>query len=199
MAALNKVCPYLHIPAQSGSDRILKAMNRQYTAAQYLDMVERARETVPGIAVAGDFIVGFPGETEEDFGRTIELTKHARYKNCFVFKYSPRPGTTADKRLADTVAGDVKKERNIRLLAVQEKVSDELSGEFAGRTVRVLVEGLSKKPHLDAAENGDNPQLVGRTAADYIVVFNGPASLAGQFADVAITRTSPLTLFGTLA
>jgi len=198
MADLPKVCNYLHIPAQSGSDKILSAMNRHYTAGRYLELLAKARDIVPDIAVAGDFMVGFPGETEADFEATVDLVKKARYKNCFIFKYSPRPGTTADKRLEDNVPLEVKKRRNIELLAVQEKISGRLNAEFLGKKVRVLVEGLSKKPHLNVAENKDNPQLIGRTAADYIVVFNGPASLAGRFVEVKITQTSPLTLFGEL-
>jgi len=198
MASSQKVCSYLHMPAQSGSDRILRAMNRHYSAAEYLALLDRAREVVPDIAVAGDFIVGFPGESEEDFQATAELVKKANYKNCFVFKYSPRPGTTADKRLADTVPADVKQRRNVELLAVQERISDKLSRAFLGRTVRVLVEGLSKKSHVNAPNAENHPQLVGRTATDYIVVFNGPPLLAGHFAQVEITRTAPLTLFGEL-
>ena len=196
MANLPKVCNYLHIPAQSGSDKILCAMNRHYTAGRYLEMLAKARSIVPDIAIAGDFIVGFPGETDADFEATIDLVKKARYKNCFIFKYSPRPNTTADKRLQDDVPLEVKKTRNIELLAVQEKISEELSAEFLGKEVKILVEGLSKKPHLDSAQSDGNPQLIGRTATDYIVVFNGPKSLAGQFANVKITKTSPLTLFG---
>ncbi|MCH8121430.1 MAG: tRNA (N6-isopentenyl adenosine(37)-C2)-methylthiotransferase MiaB [Planctomycetes bacterium] len=198
MADSPKVCNYLHIPAQSGSDKILRAMNRNYTAAWYLELLAKARATVPGIAIAGDFIVGFPGETEEDFEATVELLKKARYRNSFIFKYSPRPGTTADKRLEDTVPAEVKQKRIAELLAVQEKISDELSRDFLDKEVKVLVEGLSKKSHLNIGGSGDNPQLVGRTATDYIVVFNGPTSLAGQFAKVKITKTSPLTLFGEL-
>jgi len=198
MADSPKVSNYLHIPAQSGSDKILQAMNRRYTAEQYLELLDRARAIVPGIAIAGDFIVGFPGETEEDFQATVELVKKARYKNCFIFKYSPRPGTTADKGLKDDVPIEVKKRRNTELLAEQEKISGRLSREFLGKKVKVLVEGLSKKPHLNSAESRDNPQLVGRTATDYIVVFNGPASLAGELVNAKITQTSPLTLFGEL-
>jgi len=198
MADLPKVCNYLHLPAQSGSDKILRAMNRHYTAEDYLRLLTKARDIVQGIAIAGDFIVGFPGETQDDFEATVDLVKKARYKNCFIFKYSPRPDTTADKRLADDVPLDVKKSRNTELLAVQEKISDELSAGFLGKEVKVLVEGLSKKPHLDSAQSDGNPQLIGRTATDYIVVFNGPKSLAGQFANVKITKTSPLTLFGWL-
>jgi tRNA-2-methylthio-N6-dimethylallyladenosine synthase len=199
MAGSPKVCPYLHIPAQSGSDRILRAMNRRYTAADYLALLDRARDIVPAIAVAGDFIVGFPGETDDDFQATVELVKKARYRNCFVFKYSPRPGTTADKRLEDTVPPEVKQARNVELLAVQQEISGELSRDFLGKEVKVLVEGPSKKPHLNAAESSGHPQLVARTAGDWIVVFNGPTSLAGQFAPVKITKTSPLTLFAELA
>jgi tRNA-2-methylthio-N6-dimethylallyladenosine synthase len=198
MASLPKVCKYLHMPAQSGSDKILKAMNRRHTSAQYLDLLDKARAIVPDIALSGDFIVGFPDETKDDFRATVDLVKKARYKNCFIFKYSPRPGTTADKRLQDNVTAEIKKKRNIELLTVQENISDELSRAFLGKTVDVLVEGLSKKPHLNSAKAGDNPQLVGRTATDYIVVFNAPESLAGTFAKVRITKTAPLTLFGQL-
>jgi tRNA-2-methylthio-N6-dimethylallyladenosine synthase len=199
MAGSPKICRYLHMPAQSGSDRILQAMNRHYTAAHYLELIERARTVVPDIAVAGDFIVGFPGETEEDFQATVDLTRKARYKNCYVFKYSPRPGTAADKRLADTIPDDVKQRRNVELLAVQEQISGELNQAFLGREVTVLVEGPSKKAHVNPTDGNDRPQLVGRTSTDHIVVFNGPVSLAGQLAQVRITRTAPLTLFGALS
>jgi tRNA-2-methylthio-N6-dimethylallyladenosine synthase len=196
MAELPKVCSYLHMPAQSGSDKILKAMNRKYTSAKYLELLERAREIVPGIAVAGDCIVGFPGETDKDFQATINLVKKARYKNCYVFKYSQRPGTAGQKKLKDNISLEVKKKRNIELLAVQEKISDELSKTFLGRTVTVLVEGLSKKPHLNIEGRVNEPQLVGRTETDWIVVFNGPSELAGEFTQLKVTKTSPLTLFG---
>ncbi len=196
MASSPKICRYLHMPAQSGSDRVLRAMNRHYTAGQYVELIERARAVVPGIAVAGDFIVGFPGEAEEDFQATVDLVRRVRYKNAFVFKYSPRPGTTADKRLADTVPDEVKQRRNVELLAVQERISDELNQAFLGREVTVLVEGLSKKAHANPVDNEDHQQLMGRTSTDHIVVFNGPVSLAGRFARVRITRVSPLTLFG---
>jgi len=198
MAGSTKVCNYLHMPAQSGSDNILHAMNRNYTTAWYLELLDRARAIVPDITIAGDFIVGFPGETDEDFQATVDLAKKARYKNAFIFKYSPRPGTMADKRFQDAVPAEIKQRRNIELLAVQEKISDELSRDFLGKQVKVLVEGLSKKPHLNVPETGDNPQLIGRTSGDWIVVFNSPESLTGKFAKVKITRVSPLTLFGEL-
>jgi tRNA-2-methylthio-N6-dimethylallyladenosine synthase len=199
MVDLPKICRYLHIPAQSGSDKILKAMNRGYTCAQYLEIIDKAREIVPDIAVAGDFIVGFPGETDEDFQKSIELVEKAQYKNCYIFKYSPRPGTRADDKLADNVPMEVKKQRNIELLAVQGRISENLNKSFIGRTVKVLVEGASKKSHLDKADKQGVPQLIGRTAGDFIAVFDGPENLAGQFVDIIITRTSALTLFGKLA
>ncbi len=198
MADLPKVCNYLHMPAQSGSDKILRAMNRNYTASQYLELLEKARAVVPDIAISGDFMVGFPGETEEDFQKTVTLVEQGRYKNCFVFKYSARPGTTAEKRLQDTVNTEVKKRRNVELLAVQEKISNKLSKQFLGKMVDVLVEGLSKKPHLNLSGKSSYPQLAGRTASDWIVVFNGAEDLAGRFVNVKINRTSPLTLFGEL-
>jgi tRNA-2-methylthio-N6-dimethylallyladenosine synthase len=198
MAGSEKVCHYLHMPAQSGSDRILQAMNRHYTAAHYLELLERARAVVPDIAVAGDFIVGFPDETEEDFQATVELVRQARYKNCYVFKYSPRPGTTAERRLADTVPPDVKQRRDVELLAVQDRVSGELNQAFLNQRVKVLVEGPSKRQKVQHS-GGDAPvQLVGRTSTDHIVIFDGPPSLAGTFARVRIARVSPLTLFGEL-
>ncbi|MBN2593449.1 MAG: tRNA (N6-isopentenyl adenosine(37)-C2)-methylthiotransferase MiaB [Sedimentisphaerales bacterium] len=198
MAGSPKVCEYLHMPAQSGSDKILLAMNRNYTAAGYLELLDRARAIVTGITIAGDFIVGFPGETEEDFQATVDLAEKARYKNAFIFKYSPRPGTTADKRLQDTVSAEVKQRRNVELLAVQEKISDELSRDLLGKQVQVLVEGLSKKSHVNI-DRDENPQLIGRTSGDWIVVFNGPESSAGKFSQVTIESASPLTLFGRLA
>jgi len=199
MADLPKVCSYLHLPAQSGSDKIIKAMNRHYTAAEYLQFLDTARAIVPDLAAAGDFIVGFPGETEEDFQATVQLLKKTGYKNAFIFKYSPRPGTTADKGRQDNVPDTVKKQRNNTLLGIQSEISSRLSSAFMDREVEVMVEGLSKKPHLNNAGNKNQPQLVGRTAGDYIVVFNAPVSLAGEFVKVKITKTFPLTLFGELA
>jgi tRNA-2-methylthio-N6-dimethylallyladenosine synthase len=198
MAGLPKVCKYLHVPAQSGSDSILKAMNRGYTADEYLKFIAKAKQIVPDIAIAGDFIVGFPNESNKDFQATIELVKKARYKNCFVFKYSPRPGTHTDKKLRDNIPEEIKKLRNTELLEMQNQISSEDNKRFLGQTIEVLVEGPSKKPHLNKADNENNPQLIGRAETDHIVVFNGPESIAGEFVKVIITNTSALTLFGTL-
>jgi tRNA-2-methylthio-N6-dimethylallyladenosine synthase len=197
MADSPKVCRYLHLPAQSGSDKILRAMNRNYTADGYLAMLDKARSVVPDIAIAGDFIVGFPDETEEDFQATVRLAEKAAYKNAFIFKYSPRPGTAADKKLQDNISAEVKQKRNVELLAVQEKISEQLSDKFLNQQVIVLVEGPSKKNRHTTIDT-NNQQLIGRTATEYIVVFDGPLSLAGDFVQVEITKTSPLTLFGRL-
>ncbi|HVS72983.1 MAG TPA: tRNA (N6-isopentenyl adenosine(37)-C2)-methylthiotransferase MiaB [Phycisphaerae bacterium] len=143
MAESRRICKYLHIPAQSGSDRILKMMNRGYTAESYLGLVERARRIVPEIQLAGDFIVGFPTETDEDYAATRGLVERVRYKNCFIFKYSPRPGTVAIRRHADDVADEVKRFRNNDLLRVQNRISNELNREMVGQTVEVLCEGPS--------------------------------------------------------
>jgi len=146
-----RICRYLHVPAQSGSDRILKAMNRGYTVAEYLEFLDRARATLHQpelgrpLTVAGDFIVGFPSETDADFDATVALVQKARYKNCFIFKYSPRPGTTAFDKLVDDVPEDTKRVRNNRLLALQNEISDGISREQVGKTLSVLIEGLSRK------------------------------------------------------
>ena len=199
MADNPKVCRYLHIPAQSGSDEILKAMNRGYTCDDYARLIDGARRIVPDIAVAGDFIVGFPGESDQDFEATCELVRRIRYKNCFIFKYSPRPGTRADEKLADSVAEEVKKRRNIALLELQNQISEQENRNFIGQTVEVFVEGPSKNPHLNASETQALPQLVGRTGSDSIVVFPGPANLAGSFLSIRIVKASALTLFGEVA
>ncbi|WP_161944627.1 tRNA (N6-isopentenyl adenosine(37)-C2)-methylthiotransferase MiaB [Sedimentisphaera salicampi] len=196
VAEIDKVCPYLHLPAQSGSEKVLKAMNRKYTPQDYIRLIDEAREHVPEIAVAGDFIVGFPGESEEDFRETEKLVERIRYKNIFAFKYSPRPGTSTEKRLEDNVPDKIKRERNIKLLALQESISSEDNKKFEGRKMRVFVEGRSSKGHLNNADNEKSPQLIGRTAGDYIVVFNGQEELTGKFADIIIEKTSALTLFG---
>jgi tRNA-2-methylthio-N6-dimethylallyladenosine synthase len=146
-----RICRYLHVPAQSGSDRILKLMNRGYEVAEYLDFVDRARATLhqPEIGrplmLAGDFIVGFPTETDEDFAMTMDLARRVRYKNSFIFKYSPRPGTVAIDKHEDDVPEAVKRRRNNELLALQTAMSNEVSREQVGHTHAVFVEGLSRQ------------------------------------------------------
>lgn len=146
-----RICRYLHVPAQSGSDRILRLMNRGYEISQYLEFLDRARHHLhqPGVnrplMVSGDFIVGFPTETDDDFAATVRLLERARYKNAFIFKYSPRPGTAACDRLPDDVPEAIKRRRNNELLAIQSRISGQIGREQIGLTVDVMVEGLSRR------------------------------------------------------
>jgi len=194
---LPKASPYLHVPAQSGSNRILQRMKRGYTIETYREMLARIRETVPQAAVTSDFIVGFPGETEEDYRQTAALVGDGWFKNSFIFKYSPRPKTKAAELYADDVPDEVKRRRNNELLAIQNAVSLEDSRRLLGRRVEILVEGPSKVGRKQDA-SGNVTQLVGRTADDRIVVFDGPRRLAGQILDVEIEKVDAFTLFGRL-
>jgi len=196
MRDLPNVCEYVHCPAQSGSDAVLKRMNRGYTRAQYDDFVDRAREIVPGVVLAGDFIVGFPGESEADHQASAELIRRSGYKNSFIFKYSPRPGTPAAERFDDDVPADVKKRRNNELLAVQEQVGLAHHRALVGERMEILVEGIS--PRAGKQPGKPTPgctQLVGRTRGDHIVVFDGPEPLIGRYVTVAVTDATSLTLF----
>jgi tRNA-2-methylthio-N6-dimethylallyladenosine synthase len=192
---LPRVSRYLHVPAQSGCDEVLRRMKRMYTVALYDEMLGRIRETVPEVAVSSDFIVGFCGETEESFEKSVRLVERARFKNSFIFKYSPRQGTKADTLLADDVPEDVKKRRNNDLLAIQTAISQEDNRRFLGRTVEVLVEGPSKSS-AKRDLSGDIHQLTGRTPCDRIVVFDGHERLVGQIVPVVVEDASPVTLFG---
>ena len=192
---LPKVSPYLHVPAQSGSNRILKRMKRGYTVEEYREMLGRIRQTVPEAAVTSDFIVGFCGETEEDFHETVDLVRQGRFKNSFIFKYSPRPGTRSAELYADDVPDEVKRRRNNELLAIQNAISQEENRPLLGRTVEILVEGPSKTSRKQA-EEGPVVQLTGRTVCDRIVVFEGHRRLIGRLVPVEISQTSAFTLFG---
>ena len=214
MRDCRRICRYLHVPAQSGSDRILKLMNRGYTARQYRDFIDRARAMMPDICIASDFIVGFPTETDEDFEQTKELVRYCRFKNSFIFKYSPRPGTVAIDRFADDVPEDVKRRRNNDLLAVQQDVCVQNNREMIGKTVQVLVEGETKVATRPAysraggvelgwesrgtavAEPTVCLQLTGRTGGDQVVAFEGDSSLRRQLVDLEIVDARNLTLFG---
>ncbi len=192
---LPKVCPYRHVPAQHGDNEVLKRMKRLYTVEYYRDMLARCRERVPGVAVSSDFIVGFCGETEQQFQRTCDLVREAGFKNSFIFKYSARPGTKADELYSDDVPEEVKKRRNNDLLAIQNKVSLADHRSRMGQTVQVLVEGPSKNGLKH--ESGNGPvQLTGRTMTDHIVVFDGNERLTGQTVDVVVRDASAFTLFG---
>lgn len=203
MRDLPKISPYLHVPAQSGSNEVLRRMKRGYTVEEYREMLARIRSFVPGAAVTSDFIVGFCGETDQEFQQTMDLVRDARFKNSFIFKYSSRPGTMADKLMPDDVPEEVKRQRNNDLLAVQNAISLEDSRQLLGKRVSILVEGPSKvgrKLARQAEPADDQPvQLSGRTVTDYIVVFDGPPALAGSILDVDVVEAEAFTLFGRLA
>ena len=206
-----RICRFLHVPAQHGNDRVLKLMNRGYTAQQYIDFVGRARDYMPDVSIASDFIVGFPTETDEEFEQTVDLVKRCRFKNSFIFKSSPRPGTVAIDRFADDVPEDVKRRRNNELLAVQQQVTLEENRKLIGQTVEVMVEGESKLVSKQAAYPASKvelgwekrraqagpvrTQLVGRTRGDQVVCFDGDLSLKGEILDVEITDSRGMTLF----
>ncbi len=189
---LPKVCEYLHLPAQSGSDRVLRAMNRRYSRREYDELIDRAREVVPGVGIASDFIVGFPTEGDDDHAASADLIRRSGFKNSYIFKYSPRPGTSAGSRLDDDVPEGVKSHRHGELLGVQGQVSLAGNREWIGRTVEVLVEGPS--PAARRRGGGDVVQLTGRTRTDHIAVFDGPRSLAGRYLPVEVTGATPLAL-----
>ncbi len=188
LAAGNPIAPYLHLPAQSGSDRVLFRMKRRYDRRAYAETVGRVRRAVPDIAVSSDFIVGFPGETEEDFQATLDLMGEIRFANVFAFRYSPRPGTAAarwgdEKRVAEDVAAD----RLKRLLDLQETIQGEINRGLVGRRYEVLVEGANRQG-----------QWTGRTACNRIVHIEGAADepRPGSYRTVRITRGLPNSLLG---
>ena len=211
MRDCQRICRYLHAPAQHGGDRILKLMNRGYTSGEYREFLARARDYMPDVSVASDFIVGFPTETEEEFAQTMQLVRECRFKNSFIFKYSPRPGTVAIERFADDVPEKIKRRRNNELLAAQQEVCVANNREMIGKVVEVFVEGesklVSKQARAEKVELGweqrrgrfsdlvSTTQLVGRTRADQVVCFNGNLSLKGQILDVEISDAQNLTLF----
>jgi tRNA-2-methylthio-N6-dimethylallyladenosine synthase len=194
---LDKVSPYLHVPAQSGSNRMLKRMKRGYTVEDYREMMARIRQTVPEATVTSDFIVGFCGETDDDFAETVKLVRESRFKNSFIFKYSERPGTKSADLYPDDVPEEVKKRRNNQLLAIQNAISEEDNQPLVGRHVQVLVEGPSKTA-LRQDQEGEVLQLTGRTHCDRIVVFDGNRRQIGQLLDVAVYDANALTLFGSV-
>jgi tRNA-2-methylthio-N6-dimethylallyladenosine synthase len=198
---LPKVCRYLHVPAQHGSDAVLTRMKRGYTIGEYMEMFGRIRAALPEAAVTSDFIVGYCGETEAEFQTTLDLVRTAGFKNSFIFKYSPRPGTKAFDRLPDDVPEEVKKERNRLLLEAQEEVSLAGNRRFVGTRHQVLVEGLSTRDEKRAVEPGPDgvAQLTGRTMCDRIVVFDAPTRLVGRLVDVDILAAGAWSLSGVVA
>jgi len=185
-ARLPKLVESAHIPAQSGSDRMLKAMHRGYTRERFMGIVEKLRRAKPDIGITTDLIVGFPGETEEDFGETLSLVREAAFDNAFIFRYSPRKDTPA-ATMPGQLPDEVKEERNQRLLEVMNEQGDRHYHRLVGQRREILVEGPSKK----------NPaRLMGRTRCNKIVVFDGSGRHRGQLMDVNITRAGSFTLYG---
>jgi len=185
-ARLPKLCESAHLPLQSGSDRILKLMHRGYTREKFLGIVEKLRRVRPGIGITTDIIVGFPGETEEDFELTLTLCREVQFDNAYIFKYSPRRDTPA-AAMPDQVPQTVREERNHRLLELVNDIAARKYDGFIGRQVEILVEGPSKK---NAA------RYTGRTRCNRIVLFDGSARHQGQLMDVKIERTGSFTLYG---
>jgi tRNA-2-methylthio-N6-dimethylallyladenosine synthase len=190
MADVPAVCEHLHLPLQAGSDRVLAAMHRGYNAERYLTRLENARRAVPDLAVTTDLIVGFPGETDDDFERTLEVVAAAEYDSAYTFIYSPRPGTEAAARVDDYVPAPVTAERFERLRVVVERSALGKHAERVGRTEEVVVEGPSRK---------DPDVLTGRTRQNKLVHLRSESPLAaGTFADVRITAAAPHHLTGEL-
>ena len=186
---IEKLAPHVHLPVQSGSDRVLAAMKRGYTALEYKSIVRRLREARPGISISSDFIVGFPGETDVDFEATMRLVAEVGFDDSFSFLYSPRPGTPAAE-LLDNTPLEVRRARLLRLQAAIEANAGAVSRNMLGTQQRVLVEGLSKKNPLE---------LCGRTGNNRVVNFAGDIRLQGRFVDIEITSALAHTLRGTLA
>src|SRR6185312_14197619 len=185
-ARLPKLCESAHIPVQSGSDRLLKIMHRGYTRERFLGIIEKLRRTQPGIGISTDIIVGFPGETEEDFEQTLSLAREVEFDQAYIFKYSPRRDTPAAD-MPGQLPTAVKEERNERLLRLVNEIAARNYEKLVGTQVQILVEGPSKK----------NPaRMMGRTRCNKIVVFDGSDRHRGQVMDVKITRAGTFTLYG---
>ena len=193
---LPKVCKHFHLPVQSGSSKILQAMRRRHTREEYLDLVQQIRESIPDITLSTDMIVGFPGETSEDFEQTLSLTSAARYHSMFSFKYSPRPNTLASKRMPDDVSGDEKTTRIVALQSLQRQIQTQLHEEAVGTVAEVLV---------DSAGRRQLHEVSGRTGGNIVVNLPVPSDTTGnthqggwvgRTVPVRITRAGPHSLWG---
>ena len=185
-ARLPKLCESAHIPVQSGSDRLLKLMHRGYTRERFLGIIEKLRRAKPDIGVSTDIIVGFPGETEEDFEQTLSLVREVEFDMAYIFKYSPRRDTPAADMPGQLSTAE-KEDRNERLLRTVNEIAARHYEKLVGTQTQILVEGPSKK----------NPaRMMGRTRCNKIVVFDGSDRHRGQLMDVKITRAGSFTLYG---
>ena len=187
IAAHDNLCKMIHLPAQSGSDRILKEMNRKYTRAWYLDRIAAIRRILPDCAISTDLFCGFHSETEADYEQTLSLMREVGYDSAFLFKYSERPGTYASKHLPDDVPEEEKIRRLQGMIDLQNQLSEESNRRDIGKTFEVLIEGFSKR---------SREQLFGRTSQNKVVIFDKQDFHVGQFIQVKITRASSATLFG---
>jgi tRNA-2-methylthio-N6-dimethylallyladenosine synthase len=187
MQRLPKICRHLHLPVQSGSTRVLEMMRRRYSRESYLALVDRIRTTLPDVALSTDMIVGFPGETDEDFAQTLSLTASVGYHSMFSFKYSARPNTLADKRYADDVPEDEKTRRIVALQALQREIQGRLNAGLVGQTVDVLIEAASRRR---------DTELSGRTSGNVVVNLPGPTGWIGQMRAVRIERAGPHSVWG---
>jgi tRNA-2-methylthio-N6-dimethylallyladenosine synthase len=186
MAGLRKVCRQLHLPLQSGSNAVLKRMKRGYTKEEYLDIISGLRNLMPGISLSTDIIVGFPGETDQDFEETVEVLRQVRFSSIFSFRYSPRP-LTAASRLEDSVSREEKQRRLEEIQRVQKDIQLEGHGRQVGRTMKVLCLGRGQKtPHL----------FSGRNEGNEVVNFRTDEDSTGRFVDVRITGFGPFSLLG---
>jgi tRNA-2-methylthio-N6-dimethylallyladenosine synthase len=183
---LPKLCEHVHLPVQSGSNRILKAMHRPYTAEKYQRLVDQIREARPEIGLTTDVIVGFPGETDDDYEQTRNLVERARFDNAFVFRYSPRRETPAAE-LEGQLEEKVKEARNQDLLQVVDASARSAGARYLGRTVQVLCEGVSKT---------NTARLTGRTRTNKIVVFEGEETDIGQLLDLRVINSTGFSLSG---
>jgi tRNA-2-methylthio-N6-dimethylallyladenosine synthase len=183
-----RICEHVHLPVQAGGNKVLRMMNRGYTREYYLELIEKIRQAMPGVAITTDIMVGFPGETEEDFAQTIDLVKRVRFDNAFMFIYNSRPGTLA-ACMPGQVEEEIKRERIRMLIEKQNEITKEINMNERGKIYRILIDGESKT----------NPQLLsGRTRANKLVLFAGPRDLVGKFADVEIIRGKLTHLEGKL-
>ena len=186
VASLDKVCEHIHLPVQSGSSRILKLMNRHYTREEYLKCIKKIRKRIPEAAITTDIIVGFPGETEEDFEDTLSLVKEAQYDSVFTFIYSKRNGTPAEK-MEEQIEEDVKHERFNRLTDAINEISAKKNKEYEGKIVEVLAEDVSKN---------NKDKLMGRTRKGTLVNFTGDLKDIGKLVNVEITKAHSFSLNG---
>lgn len=190
IAEMPNICHHIHLPVQSGSDRILKLMNRKYTREWYMDRVRAIRRIIPDCAISTDIFVGYHSETEEDHQMSLSLMREVGYDSAFMFKYSERPGTYASKHLPDDVSEEVKLRRLAEMIELQTKLSAESNAKDVGKEFDVLIEGFSKR---------SREQLFGRTGQNKVVVFNKGNCHIGQTVRVRITDSSSATLKGVLA